>query len=236
MNKHITLEQALAPNAVSVWVINKTNLNRRIKTLGELHLTVFLENGQKEPLKISPTWLPENIANQVPIKYLRDSIDLRKAYNNGLIGFVSPEYAEVLLNQNGSEEERERLDEMERQIDEAATAKTLSQTPVKIHMADRTPGYEEDEDDQVQERKSKSVIKTKNMGDHVERPEENGLDDDFRAWLRSTENLDEVAMLGALRMRGQFSRKELIHMAGRAHIRRMPRIIASIKAKANRTK
>ncbi len=36
MNKHITLEQALAPNATSVWVINKTNHNRRIKALGEL--------------------------------------------------------------------------------------------------------------------------------------------------------------------------------------------------------
>ena len=229
MNKHITLEQALAPNATSVWVINKTNQNRRIKALGELHLTVFLENGQREPIKISPTWLPENIANQVPVKYLRDSVDLRKAYNNDLIGFVSPEYAEVLLNQNGSEEERERLDEMERQIDEAATAKTLSQTPVKIHMADRTPGYEED-DAPTQG----ASIKAANMGDHVDRPEEAGLDDDFRAWLRSTESLDEVAMLGALRMRGHFSHKELLHMATRAHIRRMPKIIASIRAKANK--
>jgi hypothetical protein len=105
--KFLTLEDLESTEKGPVWVLNNTSGKDGARIL--INIPKMSGNGN-DLVKIHKTFIPMNIANQVPKSQLLASSEFRKCVNNKEISLITTEYASVLLDTEESKEEQRIID------------------------------------------------------------------------------------------------------------------------------
>jgi len=78
------------------------------------------------------TWLPHCLTDQVPRSQLLLASEFRNAVNSKLITLITPEHANQVQNQDGAEEERERLAAFKRHIKESTQMRSIADSGAEV--------------------------------------------------------------------------------------------------------
>ncbi len=105
--KFLTLEELEDTAKGPVWILNNTSGKDGARIL--INIPKMNGNGN-DLVKISKTFIPMNIANQVPKSQLLASSEFRKCVNNKEISLITTEYASVLLDTEEAKEEQRLID------------------------------------------------------------------------------------------------------------------------------
>ena len=118
MKKHkfLTLTEVINQDSnAPIYAINNSPMSV-IERAGELTIPVPKPNGAGyNHLFIPMTWLPVELTSQIPRDQLLQSVELRQALNDGLIGLISEKSANSLNSESGAKQERKRLNDLRKQ-------------------------------------------------------------------------------------------------------------------------
>lgn len=196
-----------------IWAINIADQSR-IGRAGEIVIAVSKPNGQGQPdlLHMPQTWLPQEVTRIIPRKRLLNSTEFRKAVNDNLLGLISEETAAKLMRQSGAKEEQSRLAAMQKHIQDAGAARTISDSTAIISRAD---GIVDDDDEDTSDRNKTFVIDT-NEKKSVAQLAANGVEDDepgispsFKMWADRLNLGKDMEAKNAIKSRSRFSKAEL---------------------------
>jgi len=128
MKKHkfLSIAQVASqdPN-ISIWAINNSPMSS-IERAGEITIPIPKPNGAGyNHLSIPMTWLPIELTSQIPRDQLLQSVELRHAINEELIGLISEKDASHLMGEPEARAERKRLREARSQV-QLAVSRALS--------------------------------------------------------------------------------------------------------------
>lgn len=176
-----------------IWVLN-TSASSRVRKAAEVHIPIPKLNGSGQPdyLKLSLTWLPICITESIPRNQLMQASELRKAYNDGLINFITADSAAEINKQDGADEERERLIEERRIVEEAATARSITESGAEIIAIDSMT------------QKPKELAAAQVDPDAV--------DASFTMFTNALKEKSDVEAMNEVRRRGSMARKEVMHL------------------------
>lgn len=236
-----------------IWVINTSGDHPRTKQIGELILSVPIPNSPTEHIKLPATWLPFNLTKRITRRYLIDTPLLRRYADDKLIKFITKEYAEILSNYEGAEEERAEIAAREAQITKASSARSLEDAPVKVLMGSEARNANEAktfaefaEDDLPQKRapdvsddyiSSKVTIKQAPASAGTASTAATAVSPEFNSWMQSVANKNDVQTLNSLRTMGkQFKRKEIEFWVASGAIANKPKTLESVKRTLSRVK
>lgn len=188
-----------------IWALN-TSATSRVKKGGEVHIPIPKLNGSGQPddLHLKLTWLPICITEKIPRNQLMQATELRTAFNNGLITFISAETAADINKTEGAEEERERLAEEERHVTEATAARSIQDSGAEIIAIDSLT------------QKQKEV--------EPETNDPNAVDASFAMFVNTLADKTDIEAMNLVRRRGALVRKEVIHLIKNAGEK--PKLIA----------
>lgn len=208
MKRELTIEEVeRQPDNAPMWVINKSGEHELTKQIGELVLQIPIPDQAPEQIVLPATWLPVNLTERVPRKHLISTTILRRYYGEGLIMFITPEYAKLLNEHEGAEEEREALRMRRSMINKASSAKTLENTPGTIMM----DGKGGDVDVFVAEEGMRRG-RIPDIDVDTE-PSVSRFSAEYEMWKVDVSRLNDIQTLNSLRTRGRsFTRAELIDL------------------------
>lgn len=221
MKRELTLEEVeQQPENAPLWVINTSGDHDRTAQIGELILQVPIPDSPPEQIILHATWLPVNLTDRIPRKYLLSTTLLRRYRSEGLIRFITSEYAKVLNESSGAEEERKELDMRRSRISRASVAKTLENSPVQIRMNsddDDTPVVSQDD-------------RARRRGTVPEVADPTPVfSQQYETWKVDSTKLNDVQTLNSLRSRGRtFTRDELKDLVDSGALAGKPQTKASV--------
>lgn len=189
MKKYLTVSELEQGDARDpIWALNGS-AQSEIQQSGEVHVGIPKMNGTKiDPLLLLKTWLPQELTVQIPRAQLLAASEFRNAVNTGLIQPITPEYAEILRNREGAEEERAEMAARKQQTRNAMAARTITQSGAEI-------------------------LNTSDINDETKNEKKSEeLDDVFMTFASSLETKNDIEALNALRSRGKISRREARHL------------------------
>lgn len=243
IKRYYTIEEIESqPSRAPIWVINTSGEHPRTKQIAELILQVPIPDSQPEQVLLQATWLPVNLTQRIPRKFLLATPLLRRYEADRLIRFITPEYAELLNNYDGADEERKSLADRATEIENASTARAFEDGPVKylsgtqrigdIVMAGDEGTGEKPRNGRVPhipDSAFKTQVEAANSTDD--------LSQEYRNWFSELEGQTDVAVLNSLRSRGRnFTRKELIHLSTSSEIESLPKTKATVLRNLSRGK
>ena len=190
-----------------IWALNGS-ADSEIGQAGEVHVGIPKINGSKiDPLYIPQTFLPQNLTDQIPRAQLLASSEFRNAVNNRLLSLITPEFAAAMMEEDGVEEERQRLNDMKRHVKEATAARSITQSGADVintmEIADRT----------IQE----------------EKPEPGAMTPSFTMFANALNMKSDMEVTNLIRSRGKMTRGEIDHLIKTLHDK--PKTVAMLKAK-----
>lgn len=189
----------------AIWVLN--TCDQVVDGGGDVQITVIV-HGQPRILRVPRTWLPIEATKAIPRKQILESAFFLEAISKGLIMAISTEDAEVLLGQEGSDDELNRLAEAESIIRQAIQTKGYGRNVTISGSSDEL----EEEDQPV-----KKAFKAK-IGRVDGKTEDSiNLDDvsaSFKAWVQKLNMAEtsEAAMI-EIRRRAQITPDEAQYLA-----------------------
>ncbi len=171
-----------------IWALNGS-ADSSVGQKGDVVVGVPKLNGSKvDALKLPQTWLPVCLTDQIPRAQLLASSEFRTAVGRKLIRLIPEEYAKQLKEQDGAEEEQDRLDAFEREIRQATATRAIQSDNV-------------------------SVISTSELEDTMEEaPDPHALSANFLMFAEHLEPKNDIDSLNAVRNRGSFKPQELRHL------------------------
>jgi len=176
-----------------IWALNGSATSK-VRANGDVHVGIPKANGTKvDGLHLPQTWLPCNLTDKVPRRQLLDASEFRNAVGSGLIILITEDYANLLNEQDGAEEERQRLNEREQQIlDATSNALKGNSEIVSVDELSDLSGL---------------ANATPKADPATE------LTANFTMFVESLKEKPDVDALNLIRGRGQFKKAELRHMA-----------------------
>jgi len=253
MKKELTINEVERQDPQEpIWVINTSGDHPRTKQIGELILAVPIPNAPAEHIKLPATWLPYCLTNRVPRRHLLETPLLRRYADDKLIKFITPEYAELLNNYEGADEERAEIAEREAKITQAASARSLEDAPVKVLMDGQRNASEaktfaelaaEDvgrikrapdlSDDYIASRTG-TIKQTTAAHPSTDAAE---VSSEFNSWMIGVANKNDVQTLNSLRTNGKrFKRKEIEFWVASGALANKPKTLESVRRTLNRVK
>lgn len=209
MSKYVTvssLEQGDQKDPI--WVLNGSS-ESELGQPGEVHVGIPKVNGTKiDDLYIPQTWLPICVTDQIPRPQLLASSEFRTAVNNKLLILVSPTFAAEILEQDGVEEERDRLSEMRRAVREATASRSISDSGAEVISTS-----------EIQDNRDEVVAEAK--GDE--------LDAGFLMFANTLDEKTDIEALNLIRGRGKFTSREVRHLL--KSLRDKPKVEAFFRSK-----
>ena len=208
MKKYMTVSELEAEDQkLPIWALNGS-ADSEIGQAGEVHVGIPKINGSKiDPLYIPQTFLPQNLTDQIPRAQLLASSEFRNAVNNRLLSLITPEFAAAMMEEDGVEEERQRLNDMKRHVKEATAARSITQSGADVintmEIADRT----------IQE----------------EKPEPGAMTPSFTMFANALNMKSDMEVTNLIRSRGKMTRGEIDHLIKTLHDK--PKTVAMLKAK-----
>lgn len=179
-----------------IWALNGSS-ESEINQPGEVHVGIPKINGTKiDDLHLHQTWLPTCLTDQIPRAQLLASSEFRNAVNNRLVVLISPEFAAEIQDQDGVAEERDRLMEMKRNVREATSSRSISQSGAEIISTSELNDVGRDAETE-------------------EAPE--ALSPGFVMFANNLESKSDIETLNLIRGRGKFTGKELDHLVKSMH-------------------
>ncbi len=228
-----------------IWVINTSGDHPRTRQIGELVLSVPIQGAPNENIKLPATWLPYNLTSRIPRRFLLDTPLLRRYADDKLLKFITAEYAEVLLNYEGAEEERQEIARREASINQAGSARTLEDAPVKVLMGNDAKNAKDARDfadfaeDGHQKRApevSDDYLQSVERGVAAKASSEPQISTLFNSWMQGVAGKSDLATLNSLRTHGRnFTRKEILYWVESGALRDKPQTLASVQRTLQRT-
>lgn len=191
MKKELSIQELEAQGEKgSVYVINTSPRGSR----GDVLFSAPKKNGNgSDVVRITKTWIPQDLTDQVTKAQLLESSEFRKTVRKGLIKLVTADYAELILTQSDAQEEAQRIANLR-----SAAQQILRSTPVT------DTDEEEEPKSPVAKRRKENIAK--------QEQEAQGItigDSAFDVFLTSLQGKSETEMMNALKNEGSFTRKEL---------------------------
>ena len=195
--KNITIRELEKMKDSSVFVVNASPRTHR----GDILFQVSRPNGDgADIVRVHKTWIPQDLADQIPREQLMASANFRQTVSKGLIELIHPDYAEGVLKSEDAKEELGRL----RNMMSAANA-ILNSASVTDHD-ERTPTQRRRDINQTNEANEKAE-------EEARAEEVSGVQDSkivaFDSFLNTLEGKQETEVINALRNEGGFSRAEI---------------------------
>ena len=173
-----------------VWALNGSS-ESELAQPGEVHVGIPKINGSKvDDLHLPQSWLPVCLTDQIPRPQLLASSEFRTAVTNRLVVLITAEFAEEISEQEGAEEERERLLELRRTVREATASRTIADSGAE-------------------------VISTSEITDRqteINAAKSDELDASFVLFANNLHSKSDIECLNLIRGRGKFSGRELKHL------------------------
>jgi len=231
----------------SVWVLNNAHASDVTSHDGsplqsaKILISVPNVNGPGgSPLVIDQTWLPLDAASFFQKNRLLASSDFRKAVSTNLLRLISDEYAAELLEQEGAEEERQRLIHKRRHVAQAGASRKISKELVEVFIPDsngRPEKENENEDEDVQvygpdsyEEENTAAI----IAASANSVDEDGLRPSFKMFAEKLVSESDITTLNAIRSRAKFTRKEIRYLIDT--IKNKPKTLAALKERVSKVK
>ncbi len=184
----------------SVWILNSAA--RSVHQLeGELLINIPNAQGKAELLRVAQSWLPQNATARFTKRRLMESTEFRNAVVEGLVTLIDEKTAGLILKEDGSKEEQQRLAKLANHVKEQGSARKISDAKVdiindnQINSGNTTP-TEVFNSDQTQAIKAGATSA-------------NGMSPNFMAFFEKMKSQDDVSALNSIKSRNSFSRKEL---------------------------
>lgn len=252
MKRELTINEIeqQGPNE-PIWVINTSGDHPRTKQIGELILSVPIPNAPTEHIKLPASWLPYCLTKRIPRRHLIETPLLRRYADDKLIKFITAEYAEILSNYEGADEERSDLANREAQKVKASSARSLEDAPVKVLMgsearnANDAKTFGEFAEEELPQKRAPEVsdayisskVTIKQTGPATPITAAIGVSPEFNSWMQSVANKNDVQTLNSLRTMGkQFKRKEIEFWVNSGAIASKPKTLASVQRTLARVK
>lgn len=209
MKKYLTVSELEAEDQkLPIWALNGS-ADSEIRQAGDVHVGIPKINGSKiDPLYLPQTFLPQCLTDQIPRAQLLASSEFRNAVNNRLLTLVTPEFAAHMLEDDGVEEEKERLVALRRTVRDATAARSISQSGAEIYSTSEL---------------------TDKTNEQVEARAPGELDASFVMFANSLTLKTDIEATNSIRSRGRVSRSEVEHLVKTLHDK--PKTIAMLKDK-----
>lgn len=179
-----------------IWVIN-TSDRAAPKQAGDVVIAIHRSDGPPTVITIPLTWLPIDLTEKANRNVLLASPELRSSVNKELIGIITDEYAKELLAESGAKEELKRIQELERNSYLNAQ-RTISEDAVATNLEQAQSGS-----------KFVSAAEAAARGLDEYKP---GISQNFRLWSDRLATMQDAQAVNAIRMRRNFTLKELKFM------------------------
>lgn len=192
----MTMREVEESNDKSVFVVNLT----REAYPTQVIIKYQTNGGDYESLIVPPTWIPIDLAETAPKKFLMESTSLRKAYNEGKIAFVAEKEAMEILKNPDAQREMKKIKAVKDAISKA-TRNTIigeSEAPAMLDPVLKNAGAE------LNEASTQAVMSE-------EEQISMGIAQSILGNLLETE--DEEAALDTLRNQRRFSEKALVFLS-----------------------
>ncbi len=174
-----------------IWALNGS-FQSEIGQAGDVHVGIPKINGSKiDPLYLPQTFLPTCLTEQIPRPQLLAASEFRNAVASKMVLLITAEYAEALLQEEGVEEERERLAQLKRVVREATAARSIAQSGAEIVNTSEI----------IEHREADSATRS---------PKE--LDAGFIMLANTLKEKADIEVINALRGRGKITRQEINHL------------------------
>lgn len=209
MKKYLTVTDLESQDPRSpIWALNGS-FESEVGQAGDVHVGIPKINGSSkiDALYLPQTFLPHCLTEQIPGQQLLASSEFRNAVNSKLLILITPEYASSILNEEGVEEERERLAQLKRVVREATAARSITQSGAEI---------------------VNTTELNENREEERQRPA-NELDPGFIMFANTLKEKADVEIINALRGRGKITRQEIKHLL--ATLSDKPKTTVFLKAK-----
>lgn len=184
--KALTLHEAQASKTGPLWVINSSP--EIFPPGGDVFITVVGSDDRPVAINVELTWLPKDLSLYAPRKSVLESSFFYKAVNEGLLKIISDSDAKSILNKKGASSEQERLTAQYNAVKHASRAKGIAES-VTISGGDQTASQMVD------------------LSDVDVRPEDN-ISANFKAWVNTTNGLDEEEAISRVKTRGTLTVEE----------------------------
>lgn len=191
MKKYLTVaEVEFQDDRMPIWALNGS-FQSEIGQAGDVHVGIPKINGSKiDPLYLPQTFLPTCLTEQIPRAQLLAASEFRNAVASRMVLLITPEYAEALLQEEGVEEERERLAQLKRIVREATAARSIAQSGAEIVNTSEI----------IEHREAESARSPKE------------LDAGFIMLANTFKDKEDIEIINALRGRGKITRQEINHL------------------------
>jgi hypothetical protein len=188
-----------------IWALN-SSADSDVGQPGNVHVGIPKANGTKvDPLYLPQTWLPHCLTDQIPRQQLLAASEFRNAVNNQLITLISKEHAQQILQQDGANDERERLAAFKRHIKEATQMRSIADSGAEVISTS-----------QIEESKATGT-------------DPNELDPSFVMFANSLTLKSDTEALNLIRSRGRFKSREFRSLL--ATLKDKPKVVSFIKEK-----
>jgi hypothetical protein len=197
MSRIVTIEELEADEKQSapIWALN-SSAESRIRTAGEVHIGIPKTNGTKvDSLYLERTWLPVNLTEQIPREQLLKSSEFRNAIRAKLIKLITPEYAQLLNDQEGAQEERDRIEAHKQEVYDATAARSIQDTSTEVVAMSEL--LEQD-----------TVVASDGFGKTNNNPFEHG----FTIFVETLHDKGDIESLNLIRSRNSAKRSEVKYM------------------------
>ena len=205
MELHILDKNPDSP--IPIWAINTADAHEVVRAAGDIILTVPRLNGAGQPdiLKVRQTWLPQNLTELVPRRQLLACTEFRRAVNSGLITLIRGSKAKALLRNDGANEERQRLRDIERHVRDAGAARTIADSGAEITRAD---GQTDDDKPTIIGGDDVAKLAARGVADV-----ESGITPNFKMFATRLLAGSDIEAKNAIRNRRSFTKKELGYLS-----------------------
>ena len=192
MSKFLTIsELEQGDQSHPIWALNGSSESEANQP-GEVHVGIPKINGTKvDDLHLPQTWLPVCLTDQIPRAQLLASSEFRNAVNNRLVVLISKEFSQEILQQDGVDEERQRLLDMSQSVRNATQSRTISQSGAEVVSTTELANASRDTPDQA---------------------DPNELAPSFVMFANTLSDKTDIEALNLIRGRGKFTGKELDHL------------------------
>ncbi len=208
MKKFLTVsELETQPLNAPIWALNGS-AESEVGQAGDVHVGIPKLQGSKvDPLYLPQTFLPQCLTDQIPRPQLLASSEFRNAINNRLIKLITPEFANAVLSEDGVDSERQRLDDLKRNVREATAARSITQPGAEIF----------------------NTAELSNRSADDEQPKATELSSAFTMFATSLTLKSDQDAVNLIRGRGKISRREVNHLL--KTLTDKPKTRAMLKAK-----
>lgn len=201
-----------------IWVINRS---RELYDFpADLYLTVVYKD-ERRPITIPATWLPIQITEQVPRKYILDSPYFSESIQKNLLGVISEADAAALLRRPGVQQEKKRLRDIQEAVRVANQAKGISTNVSVTNPNEEEETRENSRMKNVSLRRASVTLVDEDADTDVDVEPDNDVSPTFQGWVLKLNRLKPDDAVNTVRGYGDFSESELEFLADKCQVKRV---------------